>query len=82
MSYVIKPVGWKFIDSDGNERIKTRWQFNAYVTAEGAKSSAQKLNTSAKWFIWRLADGSFDFSAVEHPTTPGHPAELVEVVRA
>jgi hypothetical protein len=80
-----KPVGWTFTDSDGNERIKTRWGFNAFTTAEGAENSAQGLakgrhGRRGEWFIWRLADGSFTFSAIENPTSPGHPAELVEKV--
>jgi len=77
--YAIKPVGWRFTDSDGAERIKTRWEFNAFVTQEGAESAALALGrTGSEWFIWRLEDGSYDHTAVENPTTPGHPAELVE----
>jgi len=75
----IKPVGWRFTDSDGAERIKTRWQFNAFVTQEGARNAAVALGGhGTTWYIWRLADGSYDHTAVPEPTTPGHPAELVE----
>ena len=75
----IKPVGWRFTDSDGAQRIKTRWGFNAFVTQEGAKASALALGSlGTEWFIWRLEDGSYDHTAIEDPTGPGHPAELVE----
>ena len=77
----IKPVGWRFTDSDGNERIKTRWEFNAYVTTEGARNHALSLGRNGStWYVWRLDDGSYDCTAVPDPTTPGHPAELVETV--
>jgi hypothetical protein len=73
------PAGHRFTDSDGNERVKTRWGFNAFTTAEGARRSAGRLGQrGAEWFIWRLADGSFDYSAVPEPKGQGHPAELVE----
>ena len=78
----IRPVGWKFTGSDGNERIKTRWEFNAFVTQEGARSRALALGRNGQyWYVWRLADGSYDCTAVPDPTTPGYPAELVETVR-
>ena len=76
-----KPVGWRFTDSDGAERIKTRWQFNAFVAEEGARASAVSLGSHGSvWYIWRLDDGSYDHTAVSRPTTPGHPAELVETI--
>lgn len=75
----IYPVGHRFTDSSGAERIKTRWEFNAFVTQEGAKTAALTLGRSGSaWYIWRLEDGSYDHTAVADPTTPGHPAELVE----
>ena len=75
----IKPVGWRFTDSDGAERVKTRWQFNAFVTPEGARNAAIDLGRhGSTWYIWRLEDGSYDHTAVPNPTIPGHPAELVE----
>jgi hypothetical protein len=77
----IKPVGWRFTDSSGAERIKTRWGFNAYVTQEGARAAAVSLGRNGQaWYIWRLADGSYDHTAVPDPTTPGHPAELAETI--
>jgi hypothetical protein len=77
----IKPVGWTFTDSDGNERIKTRWQFNAYLTEEGARSGALATGRDGStWYVWRLPDGSYDFSANPNPTTPGYPGELVETL--
>jgi len=77
--FTIKPVGWRFTDSNGAERIKTRWQFNAFVTQEGAKSAALALGRpGSEWFIWRLEDGSYDHTAVPDPAAPGHPAELAE----
>ena len=77
--YEIKPVGWTFTDSAGAERVKTRWEFNAFVTREGAKAAALSLGRNGQtWYIWRLEDGSYDHTAVPEPTTPGHPAELAE----
>jgi hypothetical protein len=79
--FAVKPVGWRFTDSDGAERIKTRWQFNAFVTQEGAGNAARRLaRPGSTWYIWRLEDGSYDHTAVPEPTTPGHPAELVETI--
>lgn len=77
----IWPVGHRFTDSDGAERVKTRWEFNAFVTQEGARASAVNLGQrGTTWYIWRLEDGSYDHSAVPDPATPGHPAELVETL--
>lgn len=79
---MIYPVGHRFTDSDGNERVKTPFGFNAYVTEEGARSHALALGRNGQyWYVWRLADGSYDCTAVPDPTTPGHPAELAETVR-
>ncbi len=77
----IKPVGWCFTDSDGAERVKTRWQFNAFVARDDARASAVRLGRGGQtWYIWRLDDGSYDHTAVPDPMTPGHPAELVETI--
>ena len=77
----IYPVGRRFTDSSGAERIKTRWELNAFVTQEGARASAADLGRPGSlWYIWRLDDGSYDHTAVPDPTTPGHPAELVETI--
>jgi hypothetical protein len=75
-----------FIDSDGNERTPNQWGFNSFRTAEGAKDSVRTLSVrtlsgkGTEWFIWRLADGTFDFTATGKPDVPGHPSELVERV--
>jgi hypothetical protein len=75
----IYPVGHTFADSDGAWRVKTRWEFNAFVAQEGARASAVSLgHPGTTWYIWRLDDGSYDHTAVPEPTGPGHPAELVE----
>ena len=75
----IYPVGHRFTDSDGAERVKTRWEFSAFVTQEGAKASAlSRGHPGTIWYIWRLDDGSYDHTAVPEPRGPGHPAELVE----
>jgi hypothetical protein len=76
------PVGWTFIDSNGAKRIKNRWGFNSFVFIEGARGEALgHSKRSIDWYIWRLADGSYDYSITANPNLPGHPAELVEVVR-
>ena len=46
----IYPVGHTFADSDGYQRIKTRWEFNAFVTLEGATASAVSLGRPGS--IW------------------------------
>ncbi len=77
----IYPAGHRFTDSGGIERVKTRWEFNAFVTQEGAVASAASLgNAGTIWYIWRLDDGSYDHTAVSKPAGPGHPAELVETI--
>jgi hypothetical protein len=81
MTFPVYPAGHRFTDSDGTERVKTRWEFNAFVTQEGARSAALRLGRNGQtWYIWRLADGSYDHTAVPEPTTPGHPADLVETI--
>ncbi len=65
-------------DSDGYERIGNEWRFNLFVTKEGATLSAAGFGgKGAVWHIWRLADGTFDFTSTPYPDIPGHPAELV-----
>lgn len=76
---IIYPAGHKFTDSSGHERVKTPYGFNAYAVREGARAAAVSLGRNGQtWYIWRLADGSYDHTAVPDPTTPGHPAELAE----
>lgn len=71
-----------FIDSDGQERVPTQWGFNSFRTADGAKKSVRVLGRiDSQWYIWRLADGTFDYTASGCPDIPGHPAALVERVR-
>jgi hypothetical protein len=77
----IRPVGWTFTDGDGCERVKTPFGFNAYVTRDGAITGAVSIGApGTTWYIWRLADGSYDFTATGNPDIPGHPAELVETI--
>ena len=60
---------------------RTRWGFNSFATAEGARRCAASLGRNGSvWYIWRLADGTFIQSAVPNPQSPGHPAELAEVI--
>jgi hypothetical protein len=69
-------------DSNGQVRTPNQWGFNSFATAEGARRCAARLGrTGSVWYIWRLADGTFVQSAVPDPASPGHPAELVEVVK-
>lgn len=70
-----------FRDSEGIERTPNEWGFNSYATAEGAKSGPRGLGRRGQtWYIWRLADGTFDYTSRPNPDLPGHPAELVETV--
>lgn len=69
------------LDSDGIERVPNRWGFNSFATAEGAAESARKIVPVAggrrHWYVWRLADGTYDYTAVPDPTGEHYPAELV-----
>ena len=68
-------------DSDGIERTPNQWGFNSFTTVHGAEHVARLLGRAGSvWYIWRLADGTYDFTAASEPTTPGHPAELVETI--
>lgn len=67
-----------WLDSDGYERTGNEWGFNSFVTQEGAILSAAGFGRKGTtWHIWRLADGTYGFTAVPVPEGPGHPAELV-----
>ena len=73
--------GETWLDSDGNQRTPNEWGFNSFTTAEGAKRAAAKLGRDRSvWYIWQLADGTFDHTAVPDPRSPGHPADLAEVI--
>ena len=65
-------------DSSGIERIGNEWGFNSFTSHQGAEQAARNLGRpGSTWFIWRLADGTFDFTSSSEPDIPGHPAELV-----
>ncbi len=71
----------RFIDSAGAERIGNEWGFNSFVTLDGARKAARTLaRRNSRWHLWRLADGTFDYTASDHPDLPGHPAELVDTL--
>lgn len=65
------------------ERRPNEWGFNSCVTLDGAVAVAKWMSRrGSHWYIWRLADGTFTYSAVPEPTTPGFPAELVREIHA
>jgi hypothetical protein len=71
----------KHLDSDGIERIGNQWGFNSFTTMEGAEASVRRLaRKGTHWYLWRLADGTYDFTATAEPRSPGHPAELVREI--
>jgi hypothetical protein len=74
-----------WLDCDGIERTRSRWGFNSFTTAEGARESAAGIvpvvGGRGRWYIWRLSDGTFDYTAVPNPEGDWYPAELVEVIR-
>ena len=75
------PVGRVHLDGNGIERVSNPWGFNSFTTAEGARQGAAGIaRNGSTWYIWRLADGSFDYTTSGHPDLPGYPAELVERV--
>jgi hypothetical protein len=68
-------------DFDGIDRILNQWGFNSFATQDGAEQSARHYAKSMSHrFIWRLADGTYDFSAQPSPVGPGYPAELVNEI--
>lgn len=71
-------VGEHHFDISGIERVSNRWGFNSFATIEGAK---ENLPRRGHWWIWRLPDGTFNYSAVPDPRTPPAEKELVEDVR-
>jgi hypothetical protein len=76
----LPPVGHRWTDNDGWPRVKTPWGFNAFASESGARAQAVDLGRVGQhWYIWRLADGSYDVTASANPQTPGHPATLVDV---
>lgn len=76
----LPPVGHRWTDNDGWLRIKTPWGFNGFADERGARAQAVDLGRVGQhWYIWRLADGSYDVTASANPQTPGHPATLVDV---
>ena len=67
--------------SNGIERTGNQWGFNSFTTEEGAEASVRLLGRKgSRWYVWRLADGTYDFTATAGPDLPGHPAELVREV--
>jgi hypothetical protein len=65
-------------DPAGIERIGNEWGFNSFTAQQGAEQAARNLGRpGSTWFIWRLADGTYDFTSTGEPDLPGHPAELV-----
>jgi len=62
-------------------RVRNQWGYNSFADQQGAEETARWMGRQDTcWYIWRLADGSFDFSAIPDPTTLGHPAELVNTI--
>jgi hypothetical protein len=68
-----------FHDITGSLRTPNEWGFNSFASIHSASIAARELGRpGSTWYIWRLADGTYDHTAVPNPTTPGHPAELVD----
>jgi len=77
----------KHCDSDGIERVGNQWGFNSFVALEGAEQSVRRHGLrGTRWYIWRLADGTYDWTACntldipDDQQIPGHPVELVNIV--
>jgi hypothetical protein len=76
-----RDTGHRWHDDRGALRVMTRWGFNAHVTPEGAKADAERIGRpGTTWYLWRLADGSYDISAIDNPEGPGYPAEMAEEI--
>lgn len=61
-------------------RVPNKWGFNSFATESGAVSVVSDWQREGPWYIWRLADGTYDFTAVPDPDLPGYPAELVRTI--
>lgn len=74
-------VGEHHIDLHGVERVSNEWGFNSFATADGAESSLRRgARKKSHWYIWRLPDGTFDYSANPDPRTPPAEKELLREV--
>jgi hypothetical protein len=71
--------------SDGHpaadlERAPNRWGFSSFVTEEAVRAYCRKypVRSGGQWRIWRLADGTFDYTSTDVPRAfPDLGAELV-----
>jgi hypothetical protein len=70
----------RFFDSEGLLRVFSESaQHNCFMTADDAETSGQAvLRNGADLFVWRFADGTFEWTAIPDPRSPGYPAELVK----
>lgn len=67
-TFVESPVGSTFVDANGLTRIKTRFGFNGFVSeADALRSGTLTLRPRATVYVWRLADGHYDWTAIERP---------------
>jgi hypothetical protein len=57
-----------------------RWGFSSYATEEAVRAHCRKypVRSGGQWRIWRIADGTFDYTSTDMPRAfPDLGAELV-----
>ena len=59
-------------------RVPNQWGFESFITEEAARAYVRRFQLTrawgqdGKWRIWRLPDGTFDFTS--SPSPRQHPA--------
>lgn len=66
--------------TSSQEPALNRWGFHSYATEEAVRAHCCKypVRSGGLWRIWRIADGTFDYTSTDAPRAfPDLGAELV-----
>lgn len=58
------------VDSEGIQRVASKYGFNAFSSVEDAARSARaylRAGSAAEFWVWRLDDGTYDWTAIPNP---------------
>jgi hypothetical protein len=52
-----------------DERVQNEWGFWSFPTEDAARAYVRRFTTQkgGPWYIWRLPDGTFDFTSTKQP---------------